>query len=97
MCHPGYALKVPTALKATIELEHSAPKHLMYCQPTYAMHSDSWLRHPLVVLLYVRLQVDVLLQAPMWEDQQHMSLDRLQGTRVIAPTIVWLFGQLEIT
>ena len=30
------------------------------------------------------------LHARLWDDHQHMPLDHLQGTRMLAPIIVWL-------
>ena len=65
-------------------------------QPPNALPSDTR-RHRLVMaLLGVQVQVHAPLHARPWDDHQHVPLDHLHGTGVLAPTIVWASAQLKL-
>ena len=45
-----------------------------------------------MALVNVQVQVNAPLHARLWDDHQHVPPDHLQGTELLAPTIVWLLG-----
>ena len=54
------------------------------------MPTDTRLHRLLVALLGVQVKVNAPLHARFWANHQHVSVEYLQGTRVHAPTILWL-------
>ena len=88
--HRGYAIKVTTAMKDTMEAKDWAPELRVCCQPPNTLPSHTRLHRLLEALLGVQVQVNAPLHAQLWDDHQHASLGRIQGAGVWAPTIVWL-------
>ena len=91
--HKGYAVKVTTAMKDTMEAKDRTPELQECSQPPDTLPSDTRLHRLLVALLGVQVQVNAPLHAQLWDDHQHASLDQLQSAGVWAPTIVWLSEQ----
>ena len=88
--HRGYAIKVTTAMKDTMEAKDWTPELRVCCQPPNTLPSDTRLHCLLVALVGVQVQVNAPLHAQLWDDHQHASLGQLQSAGVWAPTIVWL-------
>ena len=72
--HRGYAIKVTTAMKDTMEAKDWAVDLWVCCQPPNTLPSDTRVHRLLVALLGVKVQVNTLLHAQLWDDPQHASL-----------------------
>ena len=90
--HKGYAVKVFTAMKTTMEAECWAPEFRVCCEPPDAMPSNTRWHRLLVALLGVQVPVNAPLHTRLWEDHQHVSLGHLWVTGVLALAGVWLSG-----
>ena len=56
------------------------------------MLSDARLHRLMVALLGIQVEVNAPLHTRLWDDDQHVPVEHLRGTKLLAPTIVGQSG-----